>query len=363
MASELLLFGYYRAMGTDPPSELVNLTHAFYNIARGRYLYSIHIADAEYNHRNIDYEHLRFKIIDLQSDNHGCSAYSIQRKGITDAPSNFIHKFTNGNCLISNHLYGHLSIIDPSISEHNTFTEYVIKPFLPDSIRVGTVSFVQNEDEIVCIGYVGRYSHEIHSDVYSFNLGTLKWRKCEDISYAPNPAIFSSCLLIKDRKLFIIGGVADDANERRGEVNNASLVNLDDINKKVTTLNSMNHGRAGLHGDTCLMNDGRIVVGGVSSEDWDDCVSSIEFYDVPKNKWTDYKHKTKQSHSGTALWCRESVIMIAGYNWSNYMENIGNIEWVDVRENGKWKFWDEKTLAVLLDCDPTKKHLSLSLLV
>merc|ERR1712232_338227 len=137
------------------------------------------------------------------------------------------------------------------------------------------------------------------------------------------------------------------------------------MDKQVTELSPMNKTRAGSGLQCCkLMYDGRIVIGGVTNMLNGVYMplpkaSSIEFYDTHKDKWIDYPHETMEVHNGTSVCCKDSIVMMGGWARSNDFENIGHIEWVDIRENGKWKFWDEKTLAVLLNYIPAKDYLAL----
>ena len=227
---------------------------------------------------------------------------------------------------------------------------------------ISSPTMVQYKNSLLVVGYLSNY-HE-NNTIYSLNMETLQWSNISKniIDYAKLPIKYSSSLLIKDDTLFIMGGrrKGDDDTEFRWDGcrdKNVEMINLK--NKTISKLRAMNHLRC--HEGCCFIdNFNKIVIGGNTEDDPDwnkEKTSIIEFYDMNKNIWYDYKYKTNKSHSDSVVWCgdkfgNQSVIYIAGNDpvgrpLSN--DETGYIEWCDIRENNQWRIWNEKSIIQLFD--------------
>ena len=420
----LLVCGYVKTIANkaiDIPLELIKLCHLFYFVTtNNRYLYYIALSDDSDNKTFIN-------AIDLfQSEQNKIYSFKINNliAGCGKEDEIIPYSHTDGLYLISNYKFpegminssrkykesidfqdsfkskrysamiricgkrGHKSESESDLYDdvdsdilvfeqpNPTKTDLIVNsywfdlPTFPPENEgfICDPSLIQYGDELLVVGHLNNYNP--NKIIYSLDMQNMKWRDfSKDINgYNELTDKCGSSLLIDNDKLFIMGGgLINDAQYKEN-------IMIDLKYKNVVKLRDMNHFRAAE--GCCLLDNNRIAIGGNTSDgDWrsNPKESIIEFYDMVKDIWIDYKYKTNKSHCESVVWCgdktgNQNILMIGGDGITALQMDptqTGYIEWCDIRENSKWRLLgNDKSIVSLFGYDNCyKEYISYGLCI
>eukprot|EP01084_Bolivina_argentea_P256966 432807_1 len=247
------------------------------------------------------------------------------------------------------------------LHDNNIINGYTLNlPSLPITTSLTSSIYNTYNGVLYCIGGDTDIA-EVTDSIYELNLNTTdeipKWKKGTVKLYTKRKC--ANLCLIDQHNLMVIGGKSksgEKLNSVELYVNTATDFDIEINRYKTTKLLAplcLPRSASG-----CLLfneSDKRVIIGG----GWggfnnDDTKKTVEWYDAVKNKWFLFPYKTNFEHQFCPiLWNDKynnpNVIYIGGDCIGiDSKSMLGQIEWIDIRENKNDKKWnmfkDDKSL-------------------